>query len=115
MRGRDGDPPLLPCWCIKMRREKGYCLHHVLDLDYLFPILTANEWGNKKRPVPTASTAGIYLSVINIENALVLKVPWHLHLVNCFQEGMLEFGGPMGQCFSRCLTVSHRSRGKGGK
>ena len=72
-----------------------------------------NEWGKKKRPVPTASTAGIYMSVINIENALVLKVPWHLHLVNCFQEGMLEFDGPMGQCFSRCLTVSHRSRGKG--
>ena len=31
--------------------------------------------------------------------------------VNCFQKGMLEFEGPMGQCFSRFLTVSNRRRG----
>ena len=24
--------------------------------------------------------------------------PWHLHQVNCFQEGVLEFDGPIGQC-----------------
>ena len=24
------------------------------------------------------------------------KAPWHLHQVNCFQESMLEFDGPMG-------------------
>ena len=29
-------------------------------------------------------------------------------------EGMLEFGVPMGQCFSRFPTVSPRSRGGGG-
>ena len=28
---------------------------------------------------------------------------------------MLEFEGPMEQCFSRFLTVSQRSRGRGGK
>ena len=28
-----------------------------------------------------------------------------------FQEGMLEFDGPMGQCFGRFPTVSSRRRG----
>ena len=36
---------------------------------------------------------------------------WHLYLVNCFQEGMLEFGGPMGQCFNTFPTISQSSRG----
>ena len=43
------------------------------------------------------------------------KDPSHLHLVNCFKEGMLEFDGCMGQCFSRFLTISQRSRGRGEK
>ena len=34
------------------------------------------------------------------------NVPRHLHLVNCFKEGMLEFDDPMGQCFSRLATMS---------
>ena len=34
----------------------------------------------------------------------MLKVPRDLHQVNCFQEGMLEFDGPMGQCFRRFPT-----------
>ena len=34
------------------------------------------------------------------------------HLVNCFQEGMPEFDSPMGQCFSRFLTVLQRTRGE---
>ena len=38
------------------------------------------------------------------------KVPRYLHPVNCFQEGMLEFDGSMGQCFSR---FSQRSGGGG--
>ena len=50
----------------------------------------------KKRPAPTASTVGICLSVVNIGNATVPKVPRHLYRVNCFQEGMLEFDDPMG-------------------
>ena len=50
----------------------------------------------KKRPAPTASTAGTCLSVVNIGNATVPKVPRHLYLVSCFQEGMLEFGDLMG-------------------
>ena len=40
------------------------------------------------------------------------KVPRHSHQVNCFQQGMLEFEGPMGQCFSRFPTVSSRGRGE---
>ena len=39
------------------------------------------------------------------------KVPRHLHQVDCLQEGILEFDGPMGQCFSRFPTVSSRRRG----
>ena len=74
-----------------------------------------NEEVEKKRPAPTASTAGTCLSVVNIRNASMPKIPRHLHLVNCFQERMLEFDGPMGQCFSRFLTVSQRSRGERGK
>ena len=27
------------------------------------------------------------------------------HVVNCSQEGMLEFNGPMEQCFSRVLFL----------
>ena len=41
--------------------------------------------------------------VVNIGNAPVPKVP---------RQGMLEFEGPMGQCFSRFPTVSNRKRGK---
>ena len=37
-----------------------------------------NKGANKKRPALTASTAGTYLSVVNIGNASVPKVPWHL-------------------------------------
>ena len=37
-------------------------------------------------------------------------VPRHLHLSKCFQEGMLEFDSPIGQCFSRFRTVSERNR-----
>ena len=40
------------------------------------------------------------------------KVPRHCHQVNCFQQGMLEFEGHMGQCFSRFPTVSSWRRGK---
>ena len=40
------------------------------------------------------------------------KVPLHCHQVNCFQQGMLEFEGPMVQCFSRFPTVSGRKRGE---
>ena len=43
------------------------------------------------------------------------KVPRYLHLVNCFQKGMLKLDGPMGQCFSRFMTVSQRSREDGKK
>ena len=51
----------------------------------------SNERGKKKRPAPTASTGGTCLSVVNIGNVPVPNVPRHLHLVNCIQEGMLEF------------------------
>ena len=40
------------------------------------------------------------------------KVPWRLHQVNCFQEGMLELDSPMGQCYSRFPTVSSGGRGE---
>ena len=41
------------------------------------------------------------------------KVPRHIHPINCFKEGMLEFDGPLGgQFFSRVLTVSKRSWGE---
>ena len=68
--------------------------------------------GKKKRPALTASTACTYLSEVNIGNAPVPKVPRHSHQVNCFQQGMLEFEGPMGQCFSRFPTVLSRRRGE---
>ena len=68
--------------------------------------------GEKKHPAPTASTAGT--SLCSISEALQYqKVPRHLHLVNCFQEGMLECDDPMGQCFSRFPKVSQRSRVRG--
>ena len=54
-----------------------------------------------KRPAPTASKAGTCLSMVNIGNVPVLKVPRHLHQSNYFQDGILEFDGRMGQCFSR--------------
>ena len=50
--------------------------------------------------------------MVNNGNAPVLNVPRHLHLVNCFQEGMLESDGPLEQCFSRFPTVSSRGRGE---
>ena len=68
--------------------------------------------GKKNRPALAASTAGTYLSVVNIENAPVPKVPRHCRQINCFLQGMLEFEGPMGQCFSRFSTVSSRRRGE---
>ena len=49
--------------------------------------------------------------MVNIGNAPKPKVPRHYHQVNCFQQGMLEFEGPMGQCFSRFPTVSSGRRG----
>ena len=49
------------------------------------------------------------MSVANIGNAPMPKVLRHLHLVNSFQEGMLVFDGPMGQCFSRFPTILRRS------
>ena len=96
--------------CTNGEMENGYCSQHVLG--YLFPILRPknndHQRGKKKRPALTASTAGIYLSEVNIGNAPVPKVPRHSHQVNSFQQGMLEFEGPMGQCFSRFPTVSSR-------
>ena len=62
----------------------------------------------------TASTTGTSLSVVNIGNAQVPKVPRHCQ-INCFQQGMLEFEGPMGQRFSRFPTVLSRRRGEKGK
>ena len=53
--------------------------------------------------------------MVDIGNAPVPKVPRHCYQVNCFQQGMLEFEGPMGQCFSRFPTVSSKKRGGGGK
>ena len=101
--------------CTNGEMENGYCSQHALD--YLSPDIcgqrTMTIRGKRKRPAPTASTAGTCLSVVNFGNAPMPKVPRHLHQVNCFQEGMLEFDGPMGQCFSRFPTVS--SRGRGGK
>ena len=40
------------------------------------------------------------------------NVPRHCHQVNCFQKGILEFEGPMRQCFCRFPTVSSRRRGE---
>ena len=71
-----------------------------------------NEWGKTKRPAPTASTAGTCLSVVSIGNAPMPKVPQHLNLISCFQEGMLVFDGPLGHCFSRFPTVSPILGGK---
>ena len=68
--------------------------------------------GKKNCPAPTASTGGTCLSLVNTENASMPKVPCHLYLVNCFQQGSLEFDGPVGQCFSRFPTVSKRSLGR---
>ena len=38
----------------------------------------------------------------------------HLHVVNCSQEGVLEFNSHMRQCFSKFLTVSKRAVGARG-
>ena len=77
---------------------------------YLRPKNNDQKRGKKKRPVPTASTAGTCLSVVSFGDAPVPKVPRHLHQVNCFQEGMLELDSPMGQCYSRFPTVSSGRR-----
>ena len=71
--------------------------------------------GQKKCPVPAASTEGTCLYMVNIENAPMPEVPRHLHLVARFQEGVLEIAGPMKQCFSRFPIISQRSRGGDGK
>ena len=68
--------------------------------------------GKKKRTALTASTAGTYLSEINIGNAPVPNVPRHSHQVNCVQQGMPESEVPLGQCPSRPPTVSSRRRGE---
>ena len=52
------------------------------------------------------------MSVVNIGNAPLL--PRHLHLVNCFQEGMLEFDGPM-DSVSADFRPLHREVGGEGK
>ena len=82
---------------------------------YLRPKTNDQIRDKKKRTAPTASTAGTYLSMVNFGNAPVPKGPRYLHHINCFQEGMLDFGGPMGQRFSRFLTVSSRRRGEKGR
>ena len=87
-------------------------------LDYLLTIFTAKEQTmtneGAKRNVPhlvQAQQAPVCLWSIS-ETLRCQK----LHgLVNCFQEGMLGFDGPLGQCFSKFLTVSQRSRGRGEK
>ena len=88
-------------------------------LDYLFPIVTAKEKMTNegaKRNVPHLLQAQQALFVCGqYRKRCSAKVLRHLHLVNCFREGMLDFDGPMGQCFSRFLTVSQRSRGEGEK
>ena len=65
-------------------------------------------------PASNARRAGTCLSVAGIGNAPMPKGPRHLHLVNCFQEDMLEFDGPVGQCFSRFPTGSQRRWGEEG-
>ena len=63
-------------------------------LDYLFSVSIARPMTNegaKTCPAPTASTAGTYLSVVDIGP----RVPRHLQEVNCSLEGMLEFDFPM--------------------
>ena len=82
---------------------------------YLRPKNNDQKRGKKKRPALTVSIAGTCLSVVNFGNAPVPKVPRHLHQVNCFQEDMLEFNSPIGQCFSRFPTVSSRRRGEKGR
>ena len=60
--------------------EKGICWT-------FFPLFQKNNdirGTKKKRPTPTANTAGTCLSVVNIGNGPMLKVPRHLYLVNCF-------------------------------
>ena len=100
--------------CTNAETGNGCCSRHVLG--YLFPILRAKNnaqfRGKQKHPAPTANTTGTYLSMVNIGNAPVPKVPRHCHQANCFQQGMLEFEGPIGQCFSRFPIVSSRRRGE---
>ena len=67
---------------------------------------------NRKRPAPTkAWHLGTRLSVVNIRNPDTSSTTSSPS--NSFQEGMLEFDSPLGQCLSRFLTVSQRSRGRG--
>ena len=93
--------------------RKGFCLQQVLarlSFPGIYGLRTmTNEGTNKKRPAPTVGTADTCLSVVNIRSTTMPKVPRHPHLVNCFQEGMLKFDGPMGQCFGRFPIVSQRS------
>ena len=74
-----------------------------------------DKGAKKKRPAPTAGTAGTCLTMISIGSTTMSKVKQHLHLVNCFQEGMLEFDCPMGQCLVIFPTVSQRGGWGGGE
>ena len=120
-KGKNSDPLLLQAQQVRNyifgvingEREK-WVLTAVYYLSrYLRPKNNDQCRSKKKRPARTASTAGTCLSVVRIGDAPALKVPRHLHHVNCFKDGMLEFGVPVGQCFSRFPTVSQRSRRRG--
>ena len=58
-----------------------------------------NEWGKKKCPAPTASTAGTCESVVSIENAPMPTYSPAFHLVICFQDGMTVLRGSVSADF----------------
>ena len=95
--------------CNKWGKRENVSLEQVLD--YLFLVLTAKEQcpmkgqKEKQRPALLVSTVDTCLSLVNIGNAPMPKVPRHANLVHCFQEDMLECYGHMGKCFGR-FTVT---------
>ena len=99
--------------CNKWGREKR--VSHAAGALLSFTGIHGQRIMTNEGSKPPASTAGTCLSVMNIGNAPMPNIPWHLHLVNCFQEGIQEFDSPMGQCFSRFPTVSQRNREGGGE
>ena len=69
-------------------------------LDCLFPVFMTNEGG--KRPASTASTTDTCLSGGSIR---MPKVPRYLHLVNCFQERLVDFEGHVGRVLAEFPTI----------
>ena len=78
-----------------------------LSFPSIYILMTKEQWPMKgqKETSRTYCKRSWLLSVFGQyrEDAPLSKVPRHLHLVNCFQEGMLEFDGSYWAVFQQMI------------